>query len=286
MIKEIWLVSRDGILLHHGIIKKSIPIDPDLIGALMSAIQSFSEELTGKNINYLDIAGDERLIYIPLLHNHYFLVARSEFYSGERVFNSEVEKFRFIVGSAFSHYEDKRIAEQNFEDINLHLQKLYEPFNQILEMLRDFYLREEERLGQVNIDVTKNLDFFQSLGNFIAKTKYNLFILDRKANIILFQRMDPTMAFSDHSFLLRILNEIKFSLLIKENLNRVAFTNGIIEVLAQFTEHFIYILINSDCDNLNLTNPTNFVEMSRIMIEIVNSDTEYFIKLKKRINDI
>ncbi|UJG40969.1 MAG: roadblock/LC7 domain-containing protein [Candidatus Heimdallarchaeum aukensis] len=278
MIKEMWLVSNDGILINHAIIRKSVPIDPDLIGALMSALQSFSVELTGKTINYLDIAGDERLIYIPFFNNRFFLVARIEFEKGERVFLKEVENFRFLVSSTFSDYENEEIINREFGDGTFFLKLFKEPFMQILDVLKDYEIREEERIYNLNIDSAKKLDFFNRVDKYVENTPYNLFILDRYTNELLFHKTTSNIFYSDHTYLLKILNEIKFSILIKENLNKIAFTNGNIEVIAHYSDLFVYILVNTGCQNASLIAPTEFPKMAKILLEINNEESAYFSK--------
>ncbi|UJG43798.1 MAG: roadblock/LC7 domain-containing protein [Candidatus Heimdallarchaeum endolithica] len=278
MIKEIWLVSNDGILIKHSIIKKSVPIDPDLIGALMSALQSFSVELTGKTINYIDIAGDERLIYIPFFNNRFFLVARIEFEKGERAFLKEVENFRFLVTSTFTDYETEEIIDREFGDGTFFLNLFEEPFMQVLDVLKDYAIREEERIHNLNIDSTKKLDFFNKVEKYIENTPYNLFILDRYTNELLFHKTTSNIFYSDHTYLLKILNEIKFSIFIKENLNKIAFTNGSIEVIAYYSELFVYILVNTECQNSSLISPPEFPKMAKILLEINNEESAYFNK--------
>ncbi len=284
MIKEIWLTSEDGILINHGVLTDSEPIDPVLICGMFSAMQNFSEELTGKKINYMDMSEGERLVYIPVLNKRFYVIVRIENSEGERGFELETKKLNFLIADSFesiiSIFDGLVEVETYFIG-----SMLDEPFAKLQSKILQIVREEQEAYGILRETTKDNLELFENFEKIIKKKPFNSFILDRSTKKVLLENINQDIFFSNYSLLFKILNEIKFVVLTEDSLNKVAFSNGILDLAIGVTDRFIYF-IGEESFNLDLLKSTNYSKMIAVIEALMNEEIEYFLKRKKVSNMI
>ncbi len=71
-IKDLWIISRDGRPLIEVI--NNTGANSYLLGPLVSAIESFSKELIGSELQSLTL-GEKKIIISPCLKGHVYLVS-------------------------------------------------------------------------------------------------------------------------------------------------------------------------------------------------------------------
>ncbi len=75
IIQDLWIFSRDGIPIVE--IFHNTEVDSALLGAFLSAIESFSREVTGTDIRSLSF-GDNKFVLTSCLKGNVYLVSRCD----------------------------------------------------------------------------------------------------------------------------------------------------------------------------------------------------------------
>jgi hypothetical protein len=94
IIQDLWIFSRDGIPLVE--VFHNTEVDSALLGAFLSAIESFSIEVTGNNIRSFSF-GDNKFVLSSCLKGNVYLVSRT----GLKIKTKKVMKVFEIITEFF-----------------------------------------------------------------------------------------------------------------------------------------------------------------------------------------
>jgi hypothetical protein len=100
ILHDLWIISREGIPLIE--LFNNTKIDGSLLGAFLSAIKSFSEEIGAGSVTSL-VLGDRKLIMSPCLDGSAFLVSQTDHSVKER----KIKRIFKVLGEFFEELYTK-----------------------------------------------------------------------------------------------------------------------------------------------------------------------------------
>jgi len=129
LIQDLWIIDESGIVLFHRVFDETV--DVNLFGAMMSALNSFAEEITKSGLTNFEVTNTR----FSLLKdkNYLFIANASKNHNVEKI-NHELESIR---NKFFEAYKEEVLAHWN-GDTNLFknfIKKIEESFENIIEKL-------------------------------------------------------------------------------------------------------------------------------------------------------
>ncbi|MFW9896544.1 MAG: hypothetical protein ACFFD7_12130 [Candidatus Thorarchaeota archaeon] len=94
MLNDLWIISREGIPLIE--LFNNTKIDSGLLGAFLSAIKSFSEEIGAGSVTHL-VLGNKKLVLSPCVDGHAYLVSQTDV----NVKDKKIRKIFKVLGEFF-----------------------------------------------------------------------------------------------------------------------------------------------------------------------------------------
>ena len=116
MLQDIWILTRDGVVVFNRVFDETIEIQ--LFGALMSAINTFVEELSSESLESFEIQ-DTR--YSILKKNEILFIASSSNKFKEKKIHQNLEYiqekfFELYPDSFFQNWDHDISCFENFKD--------------------------------------------------------------------------------------------------------------------------------------------------------------------------
>jgi len=105
VIRDIWILTENGIVLYHRIFDENL--DDQLFGGLMSALNSFAEELIDKGLSNFELQ-DKR--YTLLKKNRMIFIANSAKKVKEK---KVIQEMLFIASKFFDLYSEDFLLNWN-----------------------------------------------------------------------------------------------------------------------------------------------------------------------------
>ena len=129
LIQDLWILDDSGIVLFHRVFDETV--DANLFGGLMSALNSFAEEISKSGLSNFEISNKR----FSLLKdkNYLFIANASKNHNLKRV-NHELE---LIKNKFFEQYQEEVLTNWN-GDTNLFksfVKKIEDSLEQIIEKL-------------------------------------------------------------------------------------------------------------------------------------------------------
>ncbi|MFX1455863.1 MAG: hypothetical protein ACFFDB_10870 [Promethearchaeota archaeon] len=125
VLQDVWILDISGVVIFHREFKESV--SPQLFGAMMSALNIFSEELTDRGLSNFEL--NNKRFTIIKKNNLLFVANSSKEFNHKKVnrelekiskkflklYSRDLEKFQGQIG-AFSEFKEK-ILDSLEEDI-------------------------------------------------------------------------------------------------------------------------------------------------------------------------
>jgi len=105
VIRDIWILTENGIVLYHRMFDENL--DDQLFGGLMSALNSFAEELIDKGLSNFELQ-DKR--YTLLKKNRMIFIANSAKKVKEK---KVIQEMLFIASKFFDLYSEDFLLNWN-----------------------------------------------------------------------------------------------------------------------------------------------------------------------------
>lgn len=110
IIRDFWILTESGITVFNRVIDPRI--DPQFFGALMSALNTYAEQLTNGGISNFELS---KIRFIIIKSNNFLFVANS---SSKIKLNKVLNELQDISAKFFKHYPDDVL--KNWDgDINI-----------------------------------------------------------------------------------------------------------------------------------------------------------------------
>lgn len=129
LIQDLWILAESGVALYHRVFDKNL--DPHIFGGLMTALNSFAEQLAKGGLSNFEF-GDKRFSIIKK-NNLLFIVNSSKKYKPKRVFQ-ELE----IIVEKFSKLYPKEFIANFSGDVKVFLDFEKEIEDSLDETIRKF----------------------------------------------------------------------------------------------------------------------------------------------------
>ncbi|MFX0029406.1 MAG: hypothetical protein ACFE8B_09365 [Candidatus Hermodarchaeota archaeon] len=114
VLQDIWIVSKSGIVIFHRAFHESV--SPQAFGAMMSALNTFAEQLTEGGLSNLEL-NNKRFTLIK--KNNLIFVANSSKQFNQKKVNRELEKlskkFLKLYSKKLENYKGQIGAFSQFE---------------------------------------------------------------------------------------------------------------------------------------------------------------------------
>ena len=101
LIEELWLFSKDGIPIAE--ILKDVKVDPVFMGGMLSALESFSKQISDKGLHSFSF-GEKKFIVRFALNGEILVVVRSNI-------NSKMKKIKKILDFIIELFEKLHVEE-------------------------------------------------------------------------------------------------------------------------------------------------------------------------------
>ncbi|TXT65648.1 MAG: hypothetical protein BAJALOKI3v1_90091 [Promethearchaeota archaeon] len=111
ILHDLWIITNDGIVLFSRVYNPKV--ETQLFGALLSAINSFAEEVSDGGLTNFELSNKQ---FILLKQNNLLFIATSPKKTNKNIVISELEK---ISDRFFSKYPQMKKKDQWDDDINL-----------------------------------------------------------------------------------------------------------------------------------------------------------------------
>ena len=110
IIRDIWIVSEDGIVVFSRVYKKAL--DEQLFGALLTALNSFAEEIAQQGVSNFEMSN---IRFTILKKSHFIFIANSD----KKVKSKKVlQELKNIITKFFNVYS-KEIIDNWDNDISV-----------------------------------------------------------------------------------------------------------------------------------------------------------------------
>ncbi len=126
MLQDVWILHKSGIVVFHRQFKESV--SPQLFGAMMSALNTFSEQLTNGGLSNFEL--NNKRFTIIKKHNLLFIANSSKQFNQKKInrvlekisrkflklYSKDLENYQGRIG-AFSQFKEKieDVLEDNTE---------------------------------------------------------------------------------------------------------------------------------------------------------------------------
>jgi len=105
LIQDIWILEDSGIVLFHRVFDEKV--DANLFGGLMSALNSFAEELSKGGLSNFELANKR---FSLLKEKNYLFIANASKKHNLKKVNQELQN---IVNKFFDHYHEDLLNNWN-----------------------------------------------------------------------------------------------------------------------------------------------------------------------------
>ena len=105
LIQDIWIIEDSGIVLFHRVFDEKV--DANLFGGLLSALNSFAEELSKEGLSNFELAGKK---FSLLKRNNYIFIANADKKHNLKKINQEL---RNIINKFFDLYQENLLNNWN-----------------------------------------------------------------------------------------------------------------------------------------------------------------------------
>jgi hypothetical protein len=130
LVQDLWIVEDSGIVLFHRVFDEIV--DANLFGGMMSALNSFAEELTTSGLSSFEVSNK---LFSLLKVGNYIFIANTSKKRKLKKLNQELE---LIKNKFFENYEEELLLNWNgdtnlFEDFSLQIEESLEILIEKLE---------------------------------------------------------------------------------------------------------------------------------------------------------
>lgn len=115
MLQDVWILHKSGIVVFHRTFKESV--SPQLFGAMMSALNTFSEELTDGGLSNFEL--NNKRFTIIKKHNLLFIANSSKQFNQKkvnRVLEKISKKFLKLYSKDLENYQGRTGAFSQFKE--------------------------------------------------------------------------------------------------------------------------------------------------------------------------
>ena len=133
LIQDLWILEDSGIVLFHRVFDEII--DPNLFGGMMSALNSFAEEITKSGISNFEVSNKQ---FSLLKDGNYLFIANASKKRKLKKLNQELE---VIKKKFFETYQEDILNNWNGDSnlFNSFKQKIEESFEEMIEKLEESF---------------------------------------------------------------------------------------------------------------------------------------------------
>jgi hypothetical protein len=115
VLQDVWILHKSGIVVFHRTFKESV--SPQLFGAMMSALNTFSEELTDGGLSNFEL--NNKRFTIIKKHNLLFIANSSKQFNQKkvnRVLEKISKKFLKLYSKDLENYQGRTGAFSQFKE--------------------------------------------------------------------------------------------------------------------------------------------------------------------------
>ncbi|MFX1392178.1 MAG: hypothetical protein ACFFAH_01265 [Promethearchaeota archaeon] len=129
VIEDIWILSEAGTVIFHRVFDEKV--DPQLFGGLMTALNTFAEEISKRGLSNFEM-GDKR--FTILKRNTFLFIANSDIKIKQK---KVIQELNNIIEKFFNRYPKEVLDYWNY-DVSLFFPFKSEIENSLVEPIKKF----------------------------------------------------------------------------------------------------------------------------------------------------